>query len=229
MRKTHNIIMLSTDKADYTSLIKNDDKNNSKGQFWKRMNKDSYFTQDYLKYIPAKSYHLYIISEDEKIETGDYVYDNYRKELLQAIDNANSTFFNMSLHRYIKIIASTDKLLKPIENKYSPIEYLSQIPESFVQAYIKSYNGGNTIIEIDLEYEEYGKELGADPAYFGLPSHRLKTREDNTIIIHQSKTYTKEQVISLIELAFACCSVHAIDKDYDVEKDCESWINTHLN
>ncbi len=111
----------------------------------------------------------------------------------------------------------TDKSLKVtdlISDKYAI--YIPQIPESFIQAYIKSYNEGKPITEVDLEMEEFTDGNGM------FRSKRLfqpRTRPDNTVIIHQSKMYTREEVIAFAKKYAARCQAPI---------QSTKWINENL-
>ena len=124
---------------------------------------------------PTQLQNLYIISDDE-IKEGDWVYDDYKKCLLQAIDKANTTFFNMSLHKYKKIIATTDTSLdkyiwKQTNKKSKPYNVqqniettkkvfisLPQPSQQFIEKYIEEYNRGNIISDVLVEYDLISNE-----------------------------------------------------------------------
>lgn len=53
-----------------------------------------------------------IVSETEKIEIRDNVWDNYRKVIMEAPDKSNADFYNMSLHRYNKVLCFSDNFPK---------------------------------------------------------------------------------------------------------------------
>lgn len=100
---------------------------------------------------------------------------------------------------YSKVIASTNEDLKNIP----------KISKSFIDKYINNPN----IDEVTLK----------------IKNGVIKVDENNNVVMAGDKIYTEDEVESLIELAFACCSAHATDKNYNVKADCESWINTYLN
>lgn len=142
--------------------------------------------------------HLYITSEEEIKENDWYISDEY--ELKQ-----NTLFTAHKMCRCRKIIATTDKNLgialgagTPKEN--SNIKHqIPQISESFVKAYVEVQG----IDEVQLEFEEYMTE-GWIPTYNNPDNQNLdkeaeldyilKLREDNTVIIHQVKTYSFEDM-----------------------------------
>jgi len=52
---------------------------------------------------------------------------------------------------------------------------MKQIPESFIQSYIKAYNEGNFITEVQLEYEYFTETVGTSEFDFSeQDSIRLK-------------------------------------------------------
>ena len=147
--------------------------------------------------------HLYIISK-EKPQIGDWCI-NY--SLLYQIDDRDS--LNHVFLRWKKIIATTDKSLG-----------LPLIHDSFLSPYIKAYNEGKQIKEADLEFDNYivkmSSNVASDGHYEGTcpqcksyahwmgtggmtcdKCYVIKTRPDNTVIIHQSNTYTRQEVIDL--------------------------------
>jgi len=127
--------------------------------------------------------HLYITSNEE-IKVGDWFYFNI--DGIEDILQVESQFHLERVKNHKenkKIIAITDKSLG-----------LPQIPESFIQAYIKSYNERKPITEVLVEYETPKAKGGSFAHLFP----QLKLRPDNTIIISQAKTYSREEVRLLI-------------------------------
>lgn len=134
--------------------------------------------------------HLYIISDDE-IKEGDWYYTPETKQVYNQSNHETSLPCR-------KIVATTDNSLEeePILGYERP---LSQIPESFIQAYIKAYNEGKHITEVDLEMSDVMDSKTED--YGTSYSNRrliIKTRPDNTVIIHQSKMYSRDEVKKLL-------------------------------
>lgn len=137
--------------------------------------------------------HLYIISEITK--------NNYPKINDWYIDDINiirqsitdELGYWMQRKRYKKIEATTDKSLTyhdetPIgENLNGLHKQVPQIPQSFIEAYVKAEG---KISEVLVEMDSCDKEDCNDCC------NQVKTRPDNSIIIHPSKTYTREEVRS---------------------------------
>lgn len=135
--------------------------------------------------------HLCIIS-DEEINDGDWVLFNNRiivkytsgpivdsKKIVATTDKSLITkIYSHESQDLMKISVYKDKLLP-------------QIPESFIEAYIKAYNEGKPITEVNLEMET--ETWGIEGIFT-----KIKTRPDNTVIIHPSKLYTRDEVINFI-------------------------------
>lgn len=189
--KTHPVVILDTEKASYIKLA-------PKGEFdmHRKLERDElFFANEFSEYgYPSK--HIYIIS-DEEIKEEDYAYHQLDGKIIKVTkENIDGDIRRFG---YKKIIASTDKSLGLPDN-YTLDQLnlqIPQIPESFIKVYIEAYNNGKPITEVDLEYEElsdddmlrFGLNVENDEQWF-----RLKTRSDNTVIIHQSKTYTRDDM-----------------------------------
>jgi hypothetical protein len=134
--------------------------------------------------------HLYITS-DEEIKEGDwFINEQYfisnKAEL--EIWQHNGEVKPSSNPK--KIIATTDKSLRFVKD-HVHYNFLPQIPESFIKAYVEAQ--GN-IKEVNVEYEEQVIRTGNVGRKNYKSVYKVKTRSDNTIIIHPSRTYTKEDL-----------------------------------
>lgn len=145
--------MLTTQKAEYPCIIKDDDMQRKRGLCWGNLSVNSYFTQDYLKSVPAKSYHLYILSDD-KIEEGDWFYD-----FLYKVKQYNKTKKIIPASYSKKIIATTDTSLKIPGDDYDPRSktgrewiFLPEPSQSFIKVFIEEYNKGNVITDVMVGY-----------------------------------------------------------------------------
>ncbi len=211
MKKTHKLVMLPTEKASHIYLIN-------------KTNKLGFVTGEHpedLEQFPqtikeTQNQHLYILSDDE-IKEGDWFMNLSDKG--NFVDNCiaegkgERVVWNLKaeINSLRKIVATTDTSLSIKIKDSNPygnfiFKVLPQLPESFILAYIKAYNEGKPITEVDLKIEEAGKynvdELRENHLK-GL-SHsydkpmKIKTRGDNTVIIHQSKIYSKAEVDEII-------------------------------
>ena len=199
MKKTHKVVMLPTEKASRIHLA------NNKLIYGKELFTDG---------LTGRNQHLYIISDDE-IKEGDWYYSPETKQVYNQSNHETSLPCK-------KIVATTDTSLKVtdlISDKYAV--YVPQIPESFIQAYIKAYNEGKPITEVDLEM---------DCDHNQMPNKVIdiiKTRPDNTVIIHQSKMYSRDEVEYLIKCATDEI-LHVLG--YDTGKKMkETGVMSHIN
>lgn len=139
--------------------------------------------------------HLYIISDDE-IKEGDWIIWN--NKIVQAIDTA--------YHTAKKIIATTDTSLKILDERKS-IDipnvggglYFIKLPQpsqQFIEKYIESYNKGEVITDVLVEYVKYTWEW----------DYKLKvTPKDNTITIKKIKdVFTLEDMKSAFDAGMNC-------------------------
>lgn len=153
---------------------------------------------------------LYITSDDE-IKDGDWIYNFETEEIIQCIGKG-------SLRNWKKILASTDKSL----NLPSP-------SEQFIQKYIESYNKGNVITEVTVEYEEYMKQgifnKGDDTHYFD-----VKINPDNTINIKLIKdNYSREEVIILLQNVIKDSYSYELEEHHGGDyRNLKKWIEENL-
>lgn len=161
----------------------------------------------------TQNQHLYFVNNNEpNIE--DWVYVNCSEaqieEIRQIVGKANDQFLfddESQIHKdYCKKIEATiDSSIKifggygsgETHDEAAIYESLPQIPETFIQAYIKAYNEGNPITEVQLE-TSYKGELHNEESFTN--TFHVKLRKDNTVIIHPVKTYSRSEVIELLEL-----------------------------
>ena len=164
MKKTVKVVMLATEKALVIGdLIIEVDRPNILVKYTG--------TASFMKTpIPQ---HLYLIS-DEEIKEGDWYYSAETKQVY----NQNTHHNTVSCH---KIIATTDNSI----NVNYPI---AEIPESFIQAYIKAYNEGSPITEVAVEMTTGELEANSVGLSLNGGGNRpfIKTRSDNTVIIHKT-------------------------------------------
>ena len=156
-----------------------------------------------------QSQHLYIISDDE-IKEGDWFINLFNNVIVQA-------------HNWIyvstckKIIATTDTSLTIdcIINK-NKVYHLPQPSQQFITKYIESYNKGEVINDVLVEYESSGLH------YFN-EDLRINPK-DNTIIIKKLKdSWNREEVIELMKKY--CIDIHR----YTINSnDFNKWIEENL-
>lgn len=187
MKKTHKVVMLTTEKASrlaYISLT-------SLLQYTK--NEATLEYKDRPK-AGNKPQHLYLISDDE-IKKGDWCI---------LLDDTGIPFShhpqkwdgNGKVNKGCKkIVATTDlDIVFPV-NKFP---HMPQIPVGFIEAYIKAYNEESPITEVAVEYEKQNTSIVH--AIMNIMNNEdsfeyvLKTRSDNTVVIHQSRLYTRDEM-----------------------------------
>lgn len=210
MKKTFKVVMLPTEKPSKIGLL------NDRLYLFNGKLEDKYPSGSY------KNINLYIISDDE-IKEGDWVLNKEINEIYQRkhYNNGKSKLSEQEK----KIVATTDKSLDVTDHRVSPVPNfcdMPQLPESFTQAYIKAYNEGKPITEVDLEIEYFitvpqGNYSKEDYGY------QIKTRPNNTVIIHQSKMYSRDEVLILV--ASYAIDNHQISKE-DVKLN--KWIQDNL-
>jgi hypothetical protein len=181
-KKTCKVVMLPTDKASHIHKIGNEI------GYTNKSNNNPF----------AKQQHLYLVSDDEIKEgdckKGDWYYSPIHNQLFQVIHDKQYLEED-----YKKVIATTDSSLKWTDDNYIQVidhfhGSLPQIPESFIQAYVKA---GGKIDEVQIKVVEHTSgELGQIDKIW----HTYKLRPDNTVIIHRTKDkkYSREEVISLL-------------------------------
>lgn len=173
--------------------------------------------------------HLYILS-DEEIKERDWYYNQRTNEIKQAYALAN---YHISPRVLFKIVATTDKFLKipkPQSNSLDMFckleEALPQLPELFIQAFIKAYNEDNPITEVDLEMEERIIDV-----IMGKTTLIIKTRPDNTVIVHPSKMYTRDEVLKFLKDSNAFVWANMTDNHNERRKAIKlnnEWIQDNL-
>lgn len=223
MKKLCNVVMLPTEKAEGYGLLKTN--NSTKLEYCG----DRYFTQSYLKDTNRTYQHLYLTS-DEEIKEGDwYILANV------SVVQATESIGNRPNGK--KIIATTDKsLTMPYLNSNGMVmevggvnqtKQIPQIPESFIKAYVQAQ--GN-IKEVLVEYVDRVREKWVGNNYTHKPTwiedFQLNLRRDNTCIIHQAKTYSRDEVVKLLDTLRA-----EMYRDYNSLasiKDYDKWIKNNL-
>lgn len=231
VKKKCQVVMLPTEKAEYPCLIKNDDKPDSTGKLWRRLGKNNYFTQDYLNGIPAKGYHLYIISDDE-IKHGDWCYDiipNPKTGILENIiyeKRKGRQFLDTSSEK--KIIATTNpNLLVDRWNRSLKLirKRLPQPSEEFILKFIESYNKCQKITDILVEYEWLLGETEDENQNLIPELYLKKNAKTNEISISKIKTsWTREEV----EMELRTMHINLYGADRIAMHNLNEWIEKNL-
>lgn len=124
-------------------------------------------------------YYLYLVS-DEKIKEGDWCLNN-TNEVVFMKDKIDAITFNG--HKCKKIVATTDiyLLIEYSNNFKTPYSTgFHKIHQNDIEDYVKSYNEGNPIKEIQIEVEPVLGDI------INVVTHDvIKTNPDNTVIINK--------------------------------------------
>jgi len=227
MKKKRKLVLLPTTNAE-NSIIKY--RNDS------LLHQKSLLTQSYLKEFGKKSFHLYLISDDEIKERDWYIEDLGLPDstLLHQMDKASYEGWNSTdskkdnlKRRCAKVIASTDSELKLFQDLYGIPHYLPQFSENFLKAYCKA---GGKITEVMVEYSRFCS-VGKYPIDQNNWYEALKLRDDNTVIISTVKTnINKESLPKIIKniLDDLNTNQEQLLTDEDIEDYIKTWIVNNL-
>lgn len=176
---------------------------------------------------------LYVVSNAE-IKEGDWQYTK-----LHGVTNAKNLLWSKQENTR-KIEATTDKSLNlicghcgnvkiglptgicGICGKFRTKDLIPQIPQSFIEAYVKA-EGKITEINVEIEMLNIDEIRERGKGFLNQDNSKIKTREDGTIIIHPSKAYTREEVKNLCTKALVLQGVFATK-----EKLINKWIEENL-
>lgn len=189
------------------------------------------YRKETLRYTPNmypenRGQHLYIVSNYD-IKEGDCHYDSSDNSVKQWRGNLHSNRLTSK-----KIEAATDESLTNgnvnenddrDESGLLKLQSIPQIHQSFIEAYVKA-QGKITEVNVEMEESKEVDKLVNEDTEYGpdvIWKRKVKTREDNTIIIHESRKYSRAEVITFISKA----NNHWIDKKYPVTlPQIEKWI-----
>jgi len=189
MKKTVRVVMLPTTKSNKDGdIVLNDAKILEPNQVrLAQLNVLTVYSDQ-----PCTNQHLYLISDDE-IKEGDWYIATDIKSVIQC--NKVTTYIHGGSTQSPKDLAK--KIIATTDNSINVNYPIAEIPESFIQAYIKAYNERSPITEVAVEVIiGQGQENGETTSI----KEWIKTRSDNTVIIHQAKMYTRDEVVSKLLL-----------------------------
>jgi len=210
--KTLNVVMIATNES--TNIVLNTINNRL------LLDNDKTLVERILP-IHGKHQHLYFTSEDEIQDL-----DNFGITIpLLFINDNNSikviTYSNKRIGDYYEIEATTNKSLQVNCDgkcaKYEGICSFPQIPQSFIEAYIKAYNEGNPILTVDVETEEY------DTIVKDFKDIRIKTNSANEVIIVEPKLYTKGDLVNFGNDVYS-----KFTKNISMNDFVNNWIENNL-
>ena len=177
----------------------------------------------------TKFFHLYIVVQEE-IKEGDWFVRDFDNVIIKANSNSDHKEYNCK-----KIIASTDTSCNYIIHddtvpypKGSQVR-LPQPSQQFIDKYIESYNIGNIITDVLVEYEYLLDDNTV------IPYWKLKVNpKDNTITIKKLKdSWNREEVIGLLRKILSTNDIHIAkypDGSIDAvdDEDFNNWITKNL-
>lgn len=193
-------------------------------------------------------HHLYTISDDE-IKEGDWCIEGNKHPNLFQVKEFNSVtgiVREINGKPYIldacrKIIATTDTSLKEIIKNHNDFDSVFSYPQpsqQFIEKYIKSYNKGEVIADVLVEYEEKSNEdIQRELGIFGHDEGLLESEyneyiktnsidklrvnpKDNTITIKKLKdSWNREEVRGLL------IKFH---NEFPERYNLEQWIKENL-
>lgn len=231
MIKKVKVVMLSTEKASKLLLLDNI------LSYCKSIKIEKYISNN-KEEEQALPQHLYLVS-DEEIKDNDHFMSAFygyplqnTKEWREKQKELLGKYPDLSDLKQHKIIATTDKSLKiPINKHLIRLEeaderdetfLLPQIPESFIEAYVKA-NG--EINEVEVEYEQkrwgyYSKNINSESINHNVKEYLFLT-DNNEVIIslkEEDKLYNINDIKKLIEL---------YNTTY-IDGDINTWIKENL-
>lgn len=234
IEKKCKVVMLPTNEK----AIKGDILMSSEMLYDKDIYPLSFITNPYWEWNKGKQ-HLYIISDDE-IKDGDWVYENNlnQKTKIYQIEKRDGQlmFFrfenvpiwlNKNVHNCKKIIATTNTSLN-----------LPQPSPQFITKFIESYNKGNVISDVLVEYNcgdsqcsLFGckNHVGCKHENIQIPKVNLK---NNTITIKRLKENWNreelpEKIIELCKKFQRIKNYNALDFDTN-QTEFKQWISNNL-
>lgn len=233
MWKKHELVMLPTNEKASTIWL------NTNSQLL-----HTHVSGEYKEKYNAQ--HLYILS-DKEIKEGDWFHDKILNVFVQADIFTDLEYVNNS-DLVKKIIATTDKSLTkkeyPIINgQHSTIItdcYLPQIPQSFIEYFVKQYNKGIVIDKVMVEYYRRGLNSDGIDADLtgGVIIHKNdyyvpRINNDNTINIKPIKdSWSRKEVESLLHMVVndSHCSINRVKQPNSNEYAgfVNKWIEKNL-
>jgi len=179
----------------------------------------------------VSNYHLYIISDDE-IKEGDWFISEKYSKPIQYPKYGTENQGNMK-----KIIATTDTSLTIQDTlNQNKIHYLSQPSQQFIEKYIESYNKGEVITDVLVEYENnydlhYYTPPGGIECCEKINNWKLKINpKDSTITIKKVKDSWNKEELQPLKDYYEHSKQFVRSNDYreqDVQKIFK-WIEENL-
>lgn len=181
-------------------------------------------TESYRKAAHVICYHLYVISNDEKLESGDWfiVNDIVHKcigvnKVSEDIESNNGLCYDKTKCK--KIIAPTDSsLTKVVINGDFPVDGipLPKPSQSFIEKYIECYNKGEIIDDVMVEYEWDKPFMSVNEDEEMVENYPLNLKinpKDNTITIKKIKnSWNREELDDMLSQQAAATASQILEK-----------------
>ena len=164
-------------------------------------------------------FNIYFLS-DEEIKEGDWWIDLLEKRIFKVTeeDVIVAKADGLPHNEFKKIIVTTDTSLLFRGTKSKHWLYLPQPSEGFIQKFVDSYNSGNPITEVEVEYgSSINFGMGKPECYHQVIKVNTK---DNTITIKKPRdSWTRDEVVNLLQ---------QFNNDKPGEFDCSKWIEENI-
>jgi hypothetical protein len=199
--------------------------------------------------VDTVNQNLYIISDDKIIEGDWYLVELFKitgesnglkLEQCEAIDDGWVNNSDVVTARHIKnckkVIATTDRKLTDDNRTYisglmGKPNILPQPSQQFIEKYIESYNKGEVITDVLVEYERIPWNLDEYGSLILEEELRLKINPDNTITIKELKeTWDRKEVeAKLFELLQDIQHDETLLEHYGGDyREFDKWVEENL-
>ena len=193
-------------------------------------NKELYYVIDGEFNLNRDKYNIYITSDDE-IKLGNWSYNIANKTIFQADSQFVKLINQKEVTTNKKIIATTDTSLNNCAVMYCSekcIDYcvykndLPQPSQQFIEKYIESYNKGEVITDVLVEYEYVDCLYSVEKT-----THKriLKVNDkDNTINIKSIKdSWNREEVIEKMWLSYKASNT-IFEDEIALKMEFNNWL-----
>lgn len=208
----------------------------NKSSIWSHKGRRLYYNQNNPNDVDDEiRYNIYIISDDEIKEGKEniYYYDTNFNKISKWIGESN-TYCKTN---FKEIVATTDTSLMTTNHSNGTWNYLPQPSQQFIEKYIKSYNKGEVITDVLVEYENYTNidckvhiDNSATETVSNIQQLKINPK-DNTITIKKLKdSWDREEVIELLNQCYNLGYNSKKSEIPDLEEmlELDNWIDNNL-
>ncbi len=236
MRTTCTVEMLPTEKENwFTTPIFKD---NTEDKIY-NSNEASYSQFHYTAQF------LYIISSNEVIKKGDNVLHlGSRGDIYFANTGKSNTFIDKVVDIKNGVAVCERFEFGLVDGKPHPISGVSKImssmdkslglprpQDSFIKAYIKSYNDKDIITEVELNVvlDTYTHTEGdVTKTYHYKDIYVAESRTDGSSIIHQSKKFSKKEMLEKLA-EFGTHVAKELGHEINIVGELKNWAESNIN